>query len=677
MANTLQLKNDIKKLKGALASKGLSASIKDKLRNQLKKAENELKSAKAGAAPRKVSTTKSTKSTLQSLKELVKKKKYGVYKNAGVDLEKDADEGAMAVGRRVSKGLKSNQFGSKKENKGNVYYEYRANRLDVKQPKGKQKYPKLADGGALDGYKDLSNVNPSKIEVSETTAYGTPDRLILKSDGKKIAEFYYNIKGYNRDFVLKNNEGGSYIFGQEKPKTSQINEFKRALKAGYTNLKYYNEFEEGGYMAKGGELEYDSILSVLKEKIEDAVQDLPRDYETADDFKGEEVEHESRDGFIAYTDGGFEATWFDYISRLKSTGYGLPTAGLDAEMERQADYNYEAAKDRFKDEYPEIVEELGEDNIDYHSLQDAGYDSEAEELSEWEMDFNGEDTIMMQIGAFYYTPENSRGQDGKHTIFVFSNVNLESPYHRTGNLDDGIDFTFTFNSIDDLKKKMDVNLKKITDWFGGKNYNEGKKELRVTRMAKGGKTKDEPKIIRGYFEDEAFEYADGGLVVKSDEDLHEIAKYMAKMVKKHRWDFKDLVYYFEKDNNYDYNYRTKIWDEMNVYEMKKSEENIYKVLKAIKDANESGKMAEGGVTEQEVVDSNALMVLSQIKAVKHHADELSKIVTKKSDLEAWVIAKIERASTDLSDITHYLDGQHEKMSMGGGVYHYAHKMDKK
>jgi hypothetical protein len=90
-----------------------------------------------------------------------------------------------------------------------------------------------------------------------------------------------------------------------------------------------------------------------------------------------------------------------------------------------------------------------------------------------------------------------------------------------------------------------------------------------------------------------------------------------------------------------------------------------------------GSYAQGGVTEKEVVDSNAEMVLSNVKEVKHHADELSKVVTKKSNIEAWVVAKIERASTDLSDITHYLEGQHDKMSMGGSVYNHLHKMDKK
>jgi hypothetical protein len=90
-----------------------------------------------------------------------------------------------------------------------------------------------------------------------------------------------------------------------------------------------------------------------------------------------------------------------------------------------------------------------------------------------------------------------------------------------------------------------------------------------------------------------------------------------------------------------------------------------------------GYMAEGGVTQKKVAESNAEMVLSQIKAVKHHAEELSSVVSSKSNIEAWVVGKIERASTDLSDITHYLEGNKDKMSMGGTVRYYAHKMDKK
>lgn len=86
------------------------------------------------------------------------------------------------------------------------------------------------------------------------------------------------------------------------------------------------------------------------------------------------------------------------------------------------------------------------------------------------------------------------------------------------------------------------------------------------------------------------------------------------------------------------------------------------------DAQFEERMAKGGISDKEVAESNAEMVLSQIKAVKHHAQELSNVVSKNSDIEAWVVAKIERASTDLSDITHYLEYQTKKMAMGGEIH---------
>ena len=87
--------------------------------------------------------------------------------------------------------------------------------------------------------------------------------------------------------------------------------------------------------------------------------------------------------------------------------------------------------------------------------------------------------------------------------------------------------------------------------------------------------------------------ATGGLIVNNDKDLKEVAEYMTTAVKKHRWDLKDLIYYFEKENGYDYTHRVKIWEEMNGYEMKKTYENIYEMLKRIVEAN-GKKMKHGG-----------------------------------------------------------------------------------
>jgi hypothetical protein len=82
------------------------------------------------------------------------------------------------------------------------------------------------------------------------------------------------------------------------------------------------------------------------------------------------------------------------------------------------------------------------------------------------------------------------------------------------------------------------------------------------------------------------------LKIDKPEDLEEIAKYMTEAVKKtpskkhdRFWDLKDLICYFENDNGFDYKVRVKIWEEMNGYEMKKSYDNILKMLKEIVDAN--------------------------------------------------------------------------------------------
>lgn len=64
-------------------------------------------------------------------------------------------------------------------------------------------------------------------------------------------------------------------------------------------------------------------------------------------------------------------------------------------------------------------------------------------------------------------------------------------------------------------------------------------------------------------------------------------------------------------------------------------------------------------------DGNRMMLKNQALEFKHHAQELSNAVKKAKHVDAWVVAKAERATTDLSDITHYLDGQSDKYAKGG------------
>jgi len=73
------------------------------------------------------------------------------------------------------------------------------------------------------------------------------------------------------------------------------------------------------------------------------------------------------------------------------------------------------------------------------------------------------------------------------------------------------------------------------------------------------------------------------------------------------------------------------------------------------------KMAKGGK-----IDESTAMVLSQNKAIAHHTEELKKALAKNKSVEPWVVGKIERASTDISDVTHYLDGKTE-YAKGGKI----------
>ena len=81
----------------------------------------------------------------------------------------------------------------------------------------------------------------------------------------------------------------------------------------------------------------------------------------------------------------------------------------------------------------------------------------------------------------------------------------------------------------------------------------------------------------------------------------------------------------------------------------------------------SDRYATGGVSESH---ENNRMLRNQINEANHHSKELNSVVSGTTPVEPWVVAKMERATTDLSDVTHYLDGEAkmtnnpEKMAKG-------------
>lgn len=66
-------------------------------------------------------------------------------------------------------------------------------------------------------------------------------------------------------------------------------------------------------------------------------------------------------------------------------------------------------------------------------------------------------------------------------------------------------------------------------------------------------------------------------------------------------------------------------------------------------------------------DENIEMIFGQLKQIHHHEKELRSIIKKDKSIEPWVIAKLQRATTDLADVTHYEDNKTTKYAKGGAV----------
>ena len=84
------------------------------------------------------------------------------------------------------------------------------------------------------------------------------------------------------------------------------------------------------------------------------------------------------------------------------------------------------------------------------------------------------------------------------------------------------------------------------------------------------------------------------------------------------------------------------------------------------------KMARGGDVGRE----NAEMVANNIKQIAHHTKEMAEALKGSDHVPAWVVSKVYRASSDLSDATHYMDGESNKMAEGGEVLAVGDIFDK-
>jgi hypothetical protein len=184
------------------------------------------------------------------------------------------------------------------------------------------------------------------------------------------------------------------------------------------------------------------------------------------------------------------------------------------------------------------------------------------------------------------------------------------------------------------------------------------KQLMSSFYGKGGKTKEQ-EVVRGYFEDEAYEYGHGGEVMYLT-STGTSQKLVTDKSDATPMFIMDAEYYMKSNPK---NSATMVAEKIDETLPDGVGKNyIVKITK-------KHKMADGG----SVAKGNYEMLMSQAKEIMHHAQELMQVAKPNMDVEAWVVGKAERATTDLSDITHYLDGL--KMAMGGMVKAHTHKVN--
>ncbi len=90
------------------------------------------------------------------------------------------------------------------------------------------------------------------------------------------------------------------------------------------------------------------------------------------------------------------------------------------------------------------------------------------------------------------------------------------------------------------------------------------------------------------------------------------------------------------------------------------------------DAYMQDKYAKGGG----VFDENRQMVLNNNKQIRHHTEELPRAVKGNKHIPAWVVSKVGRSASDLSDVTHFLEGEAgTKYGRGGTTVEKEHEIE--
>jgi hypothetical protein len=230
MATIRELQKKIDLLDKGLKSKATKPALKIKMRKQVSELKKEIKVLER-ASSRGLNSVEKAK--------LLAKKRRSKQTNQSTndsDIESDAKRYAINKTKRVSKGGRANQYGTKAENKGGIYYESRENRYDRQN----KRYAKLEDGGSIDD-KNKKIMIGYREEISDLRRQSYPKMSI--SEARKIASEYM-LFNYSKEELLEAIKSDKQIEDMGT-QNSWINALNKAKK---------RKMADGGMFAKGGQV---------------------------------------------------------------------------------------------------------------------------------------------------------------------------------------------------------------------------------------------------------------------------------------------------------------------------------------------------------------------------------------------------------------------------------------
>lgn len=194
----------------------------------------------------------------------------------------------------------------------------------------------------------------------------------------------------------------------------------------------------------------DTLSTHIQNSLQDLVDDnrIPENYGDCVDTYVKEVSHTAYDGFMPFTNGGFDLMLPTDLRSMWGSGSGPCNVAISARLDKIVQEAQQDALEQFVQENKSVFEEMfpdadldkpSHDLINYHDLYNADKGELAEQLSEFEDTYMTEGgTFWYQFRVLYFAADNHRNESGVDELLFMAGVNMDFEYGR----DEGLEITY-------------------------------------------------------------------------------------------------------------------------------------------------------------------------------------------------------------------------------------------